>query len=142
MTEKRYYEKNWEESYYIFDSKTLSESEFDERVDYEGYDVFGDSLTGSEIIDLLNENEQLKNIVRHDYEEHKRCVNNYVDKIKEVEKENEQLTKELKIYRKLASCKNCEHHSYDWFDDGDEFEVCDKGNNVTEGICKDWEEIE
>ena len=60
MTENRYYKKDWEESYYIFDSKTLPESEFEERVEYEGYDVFADSLTGSEIIDLLNENEQLK----------------------------------------------------------------------------------
>jgi len=109
MIEKRYYEKNYEESYYIFDSKNLPESEFEERVEYEGYDVFADSLTGSEIIDLLNENEQL--------------------------------TKELKVYRKLANCKNCEHHSYDWFDDGDEFEVCDKGNDVTEGICEDWREL-
>lgn len=40
---------------------------------------------------LNDENEQLKNMVEHNYVEHKRCVNNYVDKIKEVEKENEQL---------------------------------------------------
>ena len=60
MTEKRYYKKDWEESYYVFDSNTISEDEFEERVEYVGYDVFGDSLTGSEIIDLLNENEELK----------------------------------------------------------------------------------
>lgn len=60
MTEKRYYKKDWEESYYIFDSNTISEDEFEERVECEGYDVFVDSLTGSEIIGLLNENEQLK----------------------------------------------------------------------------------
>jgi len=60
MTENRYYKKDWGESYYIFDSNTISEDEFEERVEYEGYDVFADSLTVSEIIDLLNENEQLK----------------------------------------------------------------------------------
>lgn len=60
MTEKRYYQKKYEESYYIFDSNTISEDDFEERVEYEGYDVFADSLTGSEIIDLLNENEELK----------------------------------------------------------------------------------
>ena len=60
MTEKRYYQKNYGEEYYIFDSNTISEDEFEERVEYEGYNVFADSLTGSEIIDLLNENEQLK----------------------------------------------------------------------------------
>ena len=68
MTEKRYYKKDWEESYYVFDSKTLSESEFEERVEYEGYDVFGDSLTGSEIIDLLNENDGLKKQIRNTIE--------------------------------------------------------------------------
>lgn len=55
--------------------------------------------------------------------------------------ENERLKKELKVYRKVASCRNCHYHNYDWFDDGDEFEVCDKGNDVTEGICEDWEEL-
>lgn len=60
MTEKRYYCKDYEESYYVFDSKTLSESEFEENVEYYGYNVFADSLTGEEVVDLLNENEQLK----------------------------------------------------------------------------------
>ena len=60
MAEKRYYKKDWEDSYYIFDSNTISEDEFEEDIEYEGYDIFGYSLTGSESIDLLNENEQLK----------------------------------------------------------------------------------
>lgn len=64
MTEKRYYKKDWEESYYIFDSNTISEDEFEERVEYEGYDVFADSLTSKEVIDLLNENEQLKQLIK------------------------------------------------------------------------------
>ena len=55
--------------------------------------------------------------------------------------ENEQLKKELKVYRKVASCSNCHYHNYDWFDDGDEFEVCDKGNDVTDGICEEWREL-
>ena len=41
--------------------------------------------------ELADENEQLKRSVQYWYAEHKRIVNNYVDKIKEVEKENEQL---------------------------------------------------
>lgn len=60
MTGNRYYKKDWGESYYIFDSNTISEDEFEERVEYEGYDVFTDSLTGNGIIDLLNENDKLK----------------------------------------------------------------------------------
>ena len=41
--------------------------------------------------ELADENEQLKRSVQYWYAEHKRIVNNYVDKIKEVEKENEEL---------------------------------------------------
>jgi len=67
------------------------------------------------------------------------------EKIKELEKENEQLKKELKVYHKVARCSNCKYHNYDWdIDDGyggEEYEVCDKGNDVTEGICEDWEEL-
>lgn len=62
-------------------------------------------------------------------------------KCKTLEEENEELKQELKVYRKVASCGNCNYHNYDWFDDGDEFEVCDKGNDVTEGICEDWREL-
>ena len=64
MTEKRYYEKTYDELYYIFDSKTLSEKEFEKKVEYDGYDLFADSLTSKEVVDLLNElheeNEKLK----------------------------------------------------------------------------------
>ena len=68
-------------------------------------------------------------------------VSDVVGLLNGYDKENEQLKKELKIYRKVASCSNCHYHNYDWFDDGDEFEVCDKGNDVTDGICEEWEEL-
>ena len=60
-----------------------------------------------------------------------------------LKKENEQLKEKLKIYHKIANCTNCNYHDYDWFDDGsyDEFEVCRKGNDVTEGICEEWREL-
>ena len=67
------------------------------------------------------------------------------DLLNKLTEENEQLKKELRVYRKIASCHNCHYHSYDWnIDDGyggEEYEVCDKGNDVTEGICEDWEEL-
>ena len=63
MTEKRYYQRDFEELYYIIDSNVISEEEFDEKMEYEGYTVFEDSLTGEEIVDLLNENEELKRII-------------------------------------------------------------------------------
>lgn len=57
---KRYYQKDFEELYYVIDSEVISEKEFDEKLEYGGYKAFEDSLTGEEIIDLLNENEELK----------------------------------------------------------------------------------
>ena len=59
--------------------------------------------------------------------------------------ENEQLKQELKIYRRIASCSNCKYQNYNWFEDGDEFEICEKGNNdqqIEYHICKEWEEFE
>ena len=64
------------------------------------------------------------------------------DKINNILDENEQLKNELRIYRKLANCSNCQYHNYDTlFSGDDEYEVCDKGNDVTDGICKDWMEL-
>ena len=64
MTEKRYYQRDFEELYYIIDSNVISEKDFDEKILYDGYSAFADSLTGEEIVDLLNENEQLKNLIK------------------------------------------------------------------------------
>lgn len=55
MTEKRYFERRWGDEFYIFDSQTISEKDFDEKVEYEDYRAFADSLMGDEVIDLLNE---------------------------------------------------------------------------------------
>ena len=49
--------------------------------------------------------------------------------------------RELLIYRKVASCNNCKYQNYDWFEDGDEFEICEKGNSnqqIEYHICKEW----
>ena len=65
MTEKRYFKRMWEDEFYIFDSQTISEKEFDEKVEYEDYQAFADSLMGDEVVDRLNEldkeNRKLKN---------------------------------------------------------------------------------
>ena len=37
----------------------------------------------------------------------------------------------------MKQCHTCYWYSYDWFDDGDEFEVCKKGNEMGQ-ICKDY----
>ena len=64
MTAKRYFKREWEVEYYIFDSQTISEKEFDEKFEYEDYIAFEDSMQGDEVVNRLNElheeNEQLK----------------------------------------------------------------------------------
>lgn len=57
---ERYYQKRYGDEFYILDSSIISEKSFDEKLELEGYKAFEDSLTGEEIVDLLNENEQLK----------------------------------------------------------------------------------
>ena len=74
MTEKRYYQRDFEELYYIIDSNIISENEFDEKVEYDGYTAFEDSMTGDEIVDLLNENEELKQEVTELKEAMKRMM--------------------------------------------------------------------
>lgn len=66
------------------------------------------------------------------------------DLINQLHEENEQLKQALKGYHNAFDCGQCMYHNYDWYDDGDEFEVCDKGNNETQmeyHSCKDWEEL-
>lgn len=71
MTEnKRYFSIDYDEEYYIFDSTKISKEEVLEKAEY-SYDVFGDSLMGNEVLDLLNENEQLKQQVEDLYESDK-----------------------------------------------------------------------
>ena len=67
------------------------------------------------------------------------------DSLNELYDENKKLKSELRIYRKIASCQNCKHHNYDWaIDDGyggEEYDVCDKGNDISDDICEDWVEL-
>lgn len=91
MTEKRYFERKWDGEYYIFDSYTISEKEFDEKVEYEDYQAFADSMTGEEVTDRLNKYNK----------EYLDCHNDVL----RLEKENEQLkerNKELK--EQLKDC--------------------------------------
>ncbi len=64
MTGKRYFKRMWEEEYYIFDSETISESDFEEKLEYQDYKAFEDSMMGDEVVNRLNklheENKQYK----------------------------------------------------------------------------------
>ena len=98
MTEKRYYQRDFEELYYIIDSNVISEKEFDEKLMYDGYTAFEDSLTGEEIIELLNENAQLKSRViqlETNVEKEIEINDSLHDIVSEYEKENNQLKERL-----------------------------------------------
>ena len=108
---------------------------------------------------LVNENEQLKTTIQrltNDNTKQKKKLNTTMkenDQLREIIKEcrlnelheeNERLKKENSEYHKIVNCSNCHFHNYDWYDDGDEFEVCDKGNTerlVYHQFCKDWVEL-
>lgn len=63
MSEKQYFKVEYDEEWYLFDSTRISEQLVKEQAEY-GYGVFANSLSPSEICDLLNElsdkNRQLK----------------------------------------------------------------------------------
>lgn len=54
MNEKRYFKIEYDEEWYLFDSTTISEQLVKEQAEY-GYGVFANSLSPSEVVDLLNE---------------------------------------------------------------------------------------
>lgn len=82
-----------------------------------------------------------KDLIYIDGDENLLDLAEYVDRL---QYENEQLKKELKDYHNAFDCSQCKYQNYDWFDDGDEFEVCDKGNNESQmdnHSCTDWVEL-
>ena len=91
MTAKRYFKRMWEEEYYIFDSNTISESDFEEKLEYQGYKAFEDSMMGDEVVNRLNE--QHETIYRL-----QENINELLSVNVEAEllKENEQLKKLIK----------------------------------------------
>ena len=85
MTEKRYYEKRYGDEFYIFDSNTISESDFEEKLEYQDYKAFEDSMMGDEVVNRLNElnkeNEQSKMMIA--------TLRNIVLENEDLEKENQ-----------------------------------------------------
>lgn len=53
MSEKRYFKVEYDGEWYLFDSTTISEQLVKEQAEY-GYGVFANSLSPSEVVDLLN----------------------------------------------------------------------------------------
>ena len=76
--------------------------------------MVGGKYTSKEIVDRLNEQEE---------------------RIKELEKENME-------YYKLINCRKCKYHNYDSYANGDDFEICEKGNNerlIYHYFCNEFE---
>lgn len=99
MTEKRYFMKRWEGEYYIFDSNTISESDFEEKLEYQDYRAFEDSMVGDEVVNRLNdlseENEELKSTIAQLIEQNR--------------KNNELLLSDIRILKKALWCSGCEN---------------------------------
>lgn len=110
------------------------------------YDNGKPIYSGSKVCDLLNElheeNQYLKSLKWN-----QDCIKEISISIQQkqlLEKENEKLRKENMEYYHLVNCGNCKYHNYDWFDDGDEFEVCEKGHTerlMYNKFCKEWREL-
>lgn len=102
MTEKRYFKKEWEEEYYIFDSETVTERDFEEKLDYEGYRAFEDSMMGDDVVDRLNEQHETIQSLEGQIETYDTgCKEIYNDKCR-LEKEKEEdklLIDELYLFR-------------------------------------------
>lgn len=67
----------------------------------------------------------------------KKKIEKLKEKVKELEEQN------IK-YSKIVNCNNCEYQGYDWYSSGDEFEICEKGNNeeqMYDRFCSEWEEF-
>ena len=91
MVEKRYYQRDFEELYYIIDSNVISEKEFDEKEMYDGYTAFEDSMTGKEIVDLLNEQHETILSLHKTIEELDNCQKGQSHRINDLYLENKQL---------------------------------------------------
>ena len=113
MTEKRYFKRMWEDEFYIFDSETISEKEFDEKVEYEDYQAFADSMLGDEVVELLNElyeeNKKLKQVNEMLQMDFAMTERNLIE-------ENDQLKKEVESKERLI--KAYDQWVYDLKNDG------------------------
>ena len=108
MSEKRYFKVEYDEEGYLFDSTTISEQLVKEQAEY-GYGVFANSLSPSEICELLNklndDNEQLRlELETHKHplwstREAERKVNKLADSLADEVRKNELLNEEINQLR-------------------------------------------
>ena len=118
---------------YYFSSQIIKDNKTGQR-------YYGNKPLAELLNELYEDNQMLDRLV-----EKRDGWNNLAhERIFELEIENKRLKAQLKDYHNAFDCSQCRYQNYDWFDDGDEFEVCDKGNNEAQmeyHSCKDWEEL-
>lgn len=116
MIEKRYFKIEYDEEWYLFDSTTISEQLVKEQAEY-GYGVFANSLSPSEIVDLLNklyeENEQLRMKLKGD---------DYI-----------MVSEMLSNLRKTGICDGCKNKDkpVEWY--------LERGFSITGRVCDRYE---
>ena len=115
MSEKLSFTIEYDEEWYLFDSTTISEQLVKEQAEY-GYGVFANSLSPSEVVGLLNEQQNtiqsLQDLCgKSDYENAKLRLKNKelqdkidhlcekLDKCKTLKKKNKQLGEELDNFK-------------------------------------------
>ena len=106
MTEKRYFSIDYDEKYYIFDSLKITEEEVLKQAEY-SYDVFANSLTKDEIVNLLNEYNRL--LYTHSLL-HDECLD-FEIKLKEAKSDIKSLNEENQQLQRsglMAICKEQE----------------------------------
>ncbi len=94
-------------------------------------------VDGIMVIDL---EDKIPSILTNNKKQQERFIKN----LNELHEENRELKKEVMEYYRIVNCGNCRYHNYDWYDDGDEFEVCDKGNTerlMYNQFCDEWEQL-
>ena len=135
MNEKRFVEIDCDEVYYITDTEELETlDDYIEEFSKAEYEFDEEEV-------LCTAKEEYWQMIY----EHSMSAYENVNMLNQLFEENEQLKQQLKDYYNAFDCSKCRYQNYDWFDDGDEFEVCDKGNNEAQmdnHSCKDWEELE
>lgn len=85
MNEKRYFKVEYDEEWYLFDSTTISEQLVKEQAEY-GYGVFANSLSPSEVVKLLNEQQSEIDDLKEEIGEWKKENRRLLDQIQEFEK--------------------------------------------------------
>ena len=92
---------------------------------------------------IIIENNGYTNLNEYNYSEAASWIN-ICNKLNQQHERIESLIKTLYKYRKRFGCFNCAFHDYDWFDDGDEFEICRKDDyeGLLYGFCDEWRDID